>query len=743
MGYNLPMSARARTEPHDPAKRIEQLRREIDRHNRLYYVEARPEISDRQFDALLKELEQLEAEHPDLVTPDSPTQRVGGEPIEGFTTVEHARPMLSIDNTYDQGELRAWHQRVLKGLQREPHDVAFALDPKIDGVAVNLRYEGGRLTLAVTRGDGRRGDDITHNVRTIHAIPLTLAPSPEARKRIDIPRILEVRGEIYMPHTEFERINAQRKKDNLEPFANPRNATAGTLKQLDPRIVAQRRLRFYAHGRGEIEPDRIQTHSQLIETIRALGIPTNPHLHTAHNFEDIWQFIEAFEQRRAELDYATDGIVARVDRYDFQEQLGYTAKAPRWCIAYKYAAEQATTVVRRIDWQVGKTGRITPRAVMDPVFVAGTTVQHASLHNPGELARKDVRLGDSVVIEKAGEIIPQVVRVLPEHRPKNARRVKPPDKCPECGTEVEIEYNSAQLPQNKQLFDDDQQQCETTAVASKAKLPREAETGRLCPNPDCPAQLRERLIWFAGRDQMDIDGLGEKLIHALADAGLLESLGDIYRLHEHRDELLAMEGMAAKRTDNLLRAIEATKSRGLARVLAGLGVRHVGSRTAQMLADYFGSIDKLMKSDAATIDFALATGDIETKKKEQQKKNYQPGVIAQSVYQFFRSPAGRRVIDDLRGVGVKLTEPRRRRAEAAESAFTGKTVVITGTLESYERKALADKLESLGAKVTSSVSSKTDLVIAGESAGSKLEKARELGIETWDERRLLQALGEQ
>ncbi|MFW6058916.1 MAG: NAD-dependent DNA ligase LigA [Phycisphaeraceae bacterium] len=726
----------------DAAQRIEKLRREIERHNRLYYVEARPEISDRAYDQLLKELEKLEADHPDLVTPDSPTQRVGGEPIDSFRTVPHTRPMLSIDNTYDRDELRKWHERVLKGLGLEPKDVALVLDPKIDGVAVNLRYENGRLTQAATRGDGRRGDDITHNVRTIDAIPLDLhTRRATGAKAPDLPDLLEVRGEIYMPDDEFQRINTQRQKDGLEPFANPRNATAGTLKQLDPRNVSSRRLRFCAHGRGEITPDPFDKHSDFLKAIRQWGIPTNPHTRTTHTFDETWQFLEDFEQQRAELGYGTDGIVVRVDRYDFQDQLGATSKAPRWCIAYKYATEQAVTKIQRIDWQVGKTGRITPRAVMDPVFVAGTTVQHASLHNPGEVARKDVRLGDTVVIEKAGEIIPQVVRVMTEHRPKNARRVKPPDKCPECGTEVEIEYNPAQIPAEvRAATADETADQETTALASKAKLPTEAETGRFCPNPECPAQLRERIIWFAARGQMDIEGLGEKMVHAIVDAGLVQSLGDVFHLHEHRDALLEMEGMGEKRTDNLLHGIEESKTRGLSRVLAGLGVRHVGNRIAQMLADHFGTIEKLMDADVKAIDLALSTGDIETKKKQQQKEKYQPGVVAQAVDQFLHSKAGKRVIRELRDVGVKLTEPRRRRA--AESPFTGKTIVLTGTLESYDRKDLKDKLEALGAKVTGSVSSNTDLVIAGESAGSKLDKANELGIETWNESQLLKALGE-
>ncbi|MFA9479921.1 NAD-dependent DNA ligase LigA [Phycisphaerales bacterium AB-hyl4] len=707
------------------AERIAELRREIDRHNRLYYIEARQEISDRAFDALLKELEQLEADHPELVTDDSPTQRVGGEPIEGFNTVEHSRPMMSIDNTYDQAELRAWFDRVTKGLGKkhavdedreptlgslfdqdeQPNDhVEFILEPKVDGVAVSLRYEAGKLTLAASRGDGRAGDDITSNVRTIRAVPLRLADDD------DVPDVLEVRGEIYMPHDEFKRINDKRSEAGLEPFANPRNATAGTLKQLDPRAVADRRLHFYAHGRGEIAPDRFATHSDLLQSITRWGIPVNPATTRARSFDEIWKAIEQFEDKRADLGYGTDGMVVKVNRYDEQDKLGYTAKAPRWCIAYKYAAEQAETKLLKVDWQVGKTGKLTPRATMEPVFVAGTTVQHATLHNADEIDRLDLRIGDAVIIEKAGEIIPQVKKVVRDKRPKDAKLITVPEACPSCGEPVE-------------------------------RL--EDEVAHRCINPECPAQFREKLIWFAGRGQMDVDGLGEKMVDQLLEADLVHSFGDVYALHEHRDQLLELDRMGEKKVDNLLKGIEQSKSRGLQRVLAGLGVRHLGSRTAQLLTQHFADIDALMTADVTAIDLALSTGDLETKKKEQAKENYKPGVIAQSVHDFLQSEAGKHVIDELRTAGVDMTSPATAAQQSAtDSPFAGKTIVLTGSLENFERKALADRLESLGAKVTGSVSKKTDLVIAGESAGSKLDKARELGIDTWDESQLLEALGE-
>jgi len=686
-------------------ERIEQRRAELRRHNRLYYVEAKPEISDQQYDKLLKELEDLEAKHPELVTPDSPTQRVGGEPIEGFETVAHAVPMLSIDNTYSRDELRAWYDRTRKALVKKSgeedqgglfgmEDAALRLvvEPKVDGVALSLRYEDGRLVRAVTRGDGRQGDDITHNIRTVRAIPLALQAE---EGNVEIPATFEVRGEIFMPDDVFKRINAQRQRQGLDLFANPRNATAGTLKQKDPKNVAPG-LRIFVHGRGEVDPDPFETHTDFLETARVLGLPTNPHTKTVEGFDAAWDFIERFEQQRRTLGYATDGVVIKLDRYDQQTALGLRTKSPRWCIAYKYAAEQATTTLKNVEWTVGKTGRVTPRAIMEPVQLAGTTVKHASLHNADEIERLGLHAGDEVVIEKAGEIIPHVIRVHRESREKkDTRPIQPPADCPSCGTKLQRQ---------------------------------EDEVDWRCLNPECPAQLRERLIWFVGRDQMDIEGLGEKLIIQLLDAGLIENFGDIYRLHEKRDKVLELERMAEKKLENVLAGIEASKSRGLARVLASLGIRHVGGTAARALARHFGDIDTLMQADAQTIAEVDEIGPI----------------TADSVHRFLHSDAGRHVIDELREACVDLTEPRAASTPSAEddSPFAGKTIVLTGTLEQYDRKTLTGKLEALGAKVTGSVSKNTDLLIAGESAGSKLSKAQSLGVEVWDEARLLEALGE-
>lgn len=684
--------------PSSPAQRAEKLRAEINRHNRLYYVDAAPEISDREYDRLLQELTELEAAHPDLATPDSPTRRVGGEPIEGFATVRHSVPMLSIDNTYDESEIRAWYDRVCKGADGASDfpGVAFTMEPKVDGVAISLRYEAGKLVRAVTRGDGRQGDDITANVRTIAAIPMTLSGDP--------PAVLEVRGEIFMLDADFVKMNEQREAADEEKFMNPRNATAGTLKQKDPREVAKRRMRFYAHGRGLVEPLPFTRHSEYLDALRKAGVPTNPDTRCGKSFDDIWSFITSFEEKRKQLPYGTDGVVVKVDRYDLQDKLGYRSKSPRWCIAYKYAAEQAATKVLEVDYQVGKNGRMTPRAVMEPVFLAGTTVRHATVHNWGQVHRLDLHVGDTVIIEKAGEVIPQIVRVVEESRPKDATKVLPPDKCPDCGTRAIVESDG-------ELFED------------PTHIPRERETGRYCPNPDCPAQIRERIKWFASRNQMDIEGLGEKSVEQLGDAGLLSSIGDIYRLKDRRDAMLALDRFGEGKVDNLLRGVEASKSRRLARVLAGLGIRHVGNTSAALVARRFGSADALLKATAEEIEAVEGIGE----------------VVSHSLHAFLQSKAGRHVLDELRAAGVDLTEEQPA-PPPADSPFAGKTVVITGTLASYTRPDLTAKLESLGAKVSGSVSKKTDLVIAGEEAGSKLDKAKSLGVEVWDEAKLLATL---
>ncbi len=730
----------------DPAHRAAELRDLLERANRAYYVQTRPIMPDAEFDRLLRELADLEAAHPELADPNSPTQRVGGESIKGFRTVAHSRPMLSIDNTYDEAELREWHARVLRGLGAESGLFAneppwLVCDPKIDGVAVSVRWEKGSLALALTRGDGARGDDITHNARTIRSIPLRLEG--------DAPGVLEARGEIYMPLDEFERINTQREADELDPFMNPRNATAGTLKQLDPKAVAQRRLAFVAHGRGEVsDPHFADSHSRFLDRLRSLGIPVNPIQARGRRIEDMIRAIEKFASHRHEMPYATDGMVVRVDAWSVQDRLGTTAKSPRWIIAYKYPAERKLTKLLRVEPQVGKSGRITPRAVMEPTLIAGTVVQHATLHNYGRVRKMRTDLsvdepadpcthlciGDTVEIEKAGEIIPYVLRVVLAKRPKGARRVQAPQTCPVCDGPVEIE-------------------------PPEARDDPTLETERRCINPECPAQVREKIIWFAGRKQMDIEGLGEKTVDLIrATAGTdrpipLNSFADVFRLREHRDALVGLERMGEKSVDNLLAGIEQAKSRGLARVLAGMGIRHVGDTTARAIARVFPDLDALLAAKVWQL-MPMAVNRMSSIRRRQLTGSpdpvepvYETGLgedTAPVVYEYLHSAAARKTFAELRSLGVDLAShdyrPPGRASSRPDSPFAGKTIVLTGTLESFDRTTLTELLESLGAKVTGSVSKNTDLVIAGEAAGSKLDKARALGVEVWDEARLLEQL---
>ncbi len=697
-------------------ERINHLRAEIRRHDYRYYVKAQPEISDKQYDALLDELKALEEKHPDLVTADSPTQRVGGQPIEGFQTVAHTRPMLSIDNTYDRDALYDWAKRVEKNLGIETADgageadslfeddavtaspppqvsgLSYICEPKIDGVAISLRYEDGRLVRALTRGDGRQGDDVTHNIRTVRAIPLSLQQGDGP----DLPGVLEVRGEVFMTFRGFARLNDARTDAGAQTFMNPRNATAGTLKQLDPRKVEDRELWFYAHGRGDVSPDGFEKHSRFLEAIRAWGIPTSPATAAAADIDAAWQFIESFDDQRDDLDYPVDGVVVKVDRYDQQNQLGYTSRAPRWCIAYKYAPDQATTTLKQVEWKVGKTGKITPRAIMEPVLLAGTTVQHATLHNFGQVRRLDVRLGDTVVIEKAGEIIPQVIKVEKDQRPDDADPIEAPEQCPECHTDVVIERDA-----------------------------EEVETGRFCPNPECPAQFREKLIHFAGRGQMDIDGLGEKLIDQLIENDLVHSFADLYRLAA--EQLAGLERMGEKSAANVIAGIEQSKARGLARVLSGLGIRHIGNATARAICRRFDSIESLSEATTEQLETVEDVGPI----------------VAASLHNWLGSARGKQAMADLRDAGVDLTSHEPPEGQGAgDSHLAGKTIVLTGSIEGWTREELKEQLEAMGAKVTGSVSKKTDVVIAGEDPGSKLDKARDLGVDVWGRDEVNQLFGD-
>lgn len=713
-------------------RRVERLRELLNRASRAYYADAKPIMSDAEFDRQLAELATLEQQHPDLADPASPTQRVGGEPIDAFRSVAHSVPMLSIDNTYSESEVREWYARVVKGLSggeslfsaSSDQPIILTADPKIDGVALSLRYESGRLVRAVTRGDGSKGDDVTHAARTIRSVPLSLDTAQP-------PDVLEVRGEVYFPLGEFERINARRQLDDEDALMNPRNAAAGTLKQLDPKEVAKRKLAFVPHGRGVMPRGFAASHSEFLARLRQLGFAVNPHVRVCHGVDEALRAIVEFDKKRRTLDYATDGMVVRVDSFSQQDALGATAKSPRWVIAFKYPAERKLTRLIRVEHQVGKTGKITPRAVMEPVLLAGTVVQHATLHNYGWLRgiRTDLSLpedqdprthlceGDMIEIEKAGEIIPYVLRVDLSQRPKNAGRILAPEQCPACKGPVEIEQDAGE------------------------------ETGRYCLNPSCPAQIREKLIWFAGRKQMDIEGLGEKTVDLIRASDVpLDSFPDIFRLRRHAAQLVALEGMGDRKVEKLLAGIDAARSRGLARLLAGLGIRHVGDVTAKMLARQFPDLDALLHADERLLrPKSLSKKEAaELGLPEDPAERAETGLgkdTAPAVHAYLHSTQARALFHELRALGVDLTSHDFASAKAAAvGPLAGKTFVITGTLEKYEREDLKAILERLGARVSGSVSKNTSVVVVGASAGSKLDKARELGVETWDEATLLKNL---
>jgi len=719
-----------------PKQRIADLRALLNKANRAYYVDASPIMPDTEFDAKLAELAELERLHPEFDDADSPTRRIGGEPIAGFTQVRHAVPMRSIENSYDAQSVRDWAERVAKGVGGGglfgSVDLEFVCDPKIDGVALSIRYERGRLVHAVTRGDGAVGDDVTHAARVIRAIPGVLA-DPQGSAR-GVPDVLEVRGEVFMTTPTFARINRELEEAGEETLANPRNATAGTLKNLDPRHIAARRLSFVAHGRGEMPPGFATTHTEFLSRIRALGVPVSPHTRAHRDVEGVLAEIDAFGERRRSLDHATDGMVVRVNSFAQQDTLGSTSKSPRWVIAFKYPPDRTTTVLLDVLHQVGKTGKITPRAVMQPVHLAGTTVQHATLHNYGQIRQKDIRLGDTVEIEKAGEIIPYVVGVVPSKRPKDAKPVLPPSRCPVCSGPLEIEP-----PDADPVHEGDPA----------------LETTRRCVNPECPAQVREKLVWFCGRRQMDIEGLGEKTIDQIRESGAipLKSFADIFRLHEHRAALLALDRMGERKVQNLLEGVERAKRQGLGRLLAGMGIRHVGDSTSKALARNFPSLDALLEAPVWRL-MPMAVNRMSPRKRKELyalegevSPAYETGLGEDTgpvVFAYLHSDAAQRTFAELREVGVDLSSkdfaPAASRPASGDNDFAGKTIVLTGTLASYEREDLKAVLERLGAKVSGSVSAKTSLVVAGESAGSKLEKAQSLGVEVWDEAKLLAAL---
>jgi len=659
------------------AQRIESLRREIERHDRLYHVLGEPEITDREYDRLYRELEELEAAHPELDDPDSPTRRVSRGLLPGFKTVRHSAPMLSLDNTYSLEELADFDARVRKILGKESVD--YVVEPKVDGVAVNLRYEGGRFAQGLTRGDGEKGDDITANLRTIRSIPLRL------RGR-DVPDLVEARGEVFMETKAFERLNRRREEAGEKTLMNPRNATAGTLKTLDSSEVAKRPLQIFVYHLVRADAHGFKTHLEALEYAATLGLRVNPDNARARGYEELRVLCTRWDGLRAKLPYGTDGLVVKVDSLREQARLGMTAKSPRWGIAYKFGTHEAETTLKEIVLQVGRTGVVTPVASLEPVTLLGTVVSRATLHNFDELERKDIREGDRVVIEKGGEVIPKVVRVLPasgRRRPK----FPIPTRCPVCGE----------------------------------PLVRDPEAAAVrCENLYCPAQVRRRIIYYASRGALDIEGVGQKTVDSLVDAGLIADPADLYDLTVA--DLVPVERMGEKSASNLVAAIAASKEAPLERLLAALGIHHVGGTVARLLAEEFRSLDALAEADEEALQQIPGVGP----------------EIASSVAAFFRSKEGRGLVRRLDARGVEGTPPARR-ARANEGPFIGKTFVLTGTI-SMPREEAAHLIQDAGGKVTSSVSKKTDVLIAGDEAGSKLDKARELGIAVWDDRRFRDAL---
>jgi DNA ligase (NAD+) len=652
---------------------IEKLRTEIHEHDRLYYDEDKPSISDLKYDKLLERLKLLEAEHPDLVGPDSPTQRVGGKPIEYLKQVRHLIPMMSIDNTYSLADLRKYGERTAKLLGGE--SIEWVVELKIDGVAMSLIYENGELVRGVTRGDGTTGDDVTHNVLTVADVPLQL-------KGKKFPTLVEVRGEIYMTNAELNRLNVERQAQGLEAYANTRNTAAGSIKLLDPSICAQRRLRLFSHGVGAVEGLNAKTHIEFLQQLCDWGLPVTPYVGVYPNLEAAIQYCEELIGRLHELEFEVDGLVLKVNDFSQRERLGSTSKSPRWLIAYKFEKYEAATKLNNIRVQVGKTGTITPIADLEPVELANTVVSRASLHNAEEIERKDIRIGDTVIVEKAGKVIPHIVRVETHLRPESANPFVFPTKCPECGTPAEKDEGGVYIR---------------------------------CPNVTCPAQIRERLRYFASRSAMDIEGLGDKLVDQLVSNSLVKDFDDLYSLNI--EQLSELERMGKKSAQNIVDAIQESKSRGLARLLNALTIRHVGVRVSIILADQFQTMESLQ---AAT-------------EEELSEVNEIGSIIAESVYRFLHSDYGKAAIKGLAKAGVDMGSIKEATVPTEEQIFSGKTVVVTGKLEKYTRGEIHALVEKLGGRAASSVSKNTDFLIAGEDAGSKLDKAGQLGVKVINE----------
>lgn len=663
----------------DAKKRVDELHKLLNQYGYEYYVLDKPSVPDSEYDKRMQELIALETEFPQLKTPNSPTQRVGGEVLEGFQKVRHRIPMLSLANAFNEADLRDFDRRV----RQTVGDTAYVCELKIDGLAVSLRYENGVFVQGSTRGDGTVGEDITVNLRTVRSIPLQLT------EKVTI----EVRGEVFMPKRSFAKLNKEREENGEILFANPRNAAAGSLRQLDPKIAASRNLDVFLYAIGENHLELIERHSEGLNYLDRLGLKTNQERRLCSTIDDVLEYIKEWQEKRPDLPYEIDGIVVKVDRYDQQEKLGTTVKSPRWAIAYKFPAEEVMTKLIGIDLSVGRTGVVTPTGILEPVRVAGTTVQRASLHNEDLIKEKDIRIGDYVIVKKAGDIIPEVVRSVPEKRTGKENPFAMPTHCPACGSEL---------------------------------VRLEGEVALRCINPKCPAQIREGLIHFVSRNAMNIDGLGEKVITQLFQENLVADVADIYKLT--KEQLIQLERMGEKSVQNLLTAIEASKENSLERLLFGLGIRHVGAKAAKILAQTYEHIDRLMEAKEEELQ---AITDIGEK-------------MANSIVTYFQAPEVKELIDELKSLGVNVTYKGERPQNIAdiESPVAGKTIVLTGKLTNLSRNEAKEKLEQLGATVTGSVSKKTDIVIAGADAGSKLEKAQSLDIEIWSEEQFLEILNE-
>ena len=690
-----------------PSKRVAELRRRLDDANHRYHVLDDPDLPDAEYDRLMRELEALEAAHPELRDPGSPTMRVGDAPSGKFATVRHAAPMLSLGNAFSDGEVREFVARI--GKETGDTEPDFSVEPKLDGLAISLRYEQGAFVRGATRGDGSSGEDVTANLRTIRSLPLKLRGKAAA-----LPGVLEVRGEVVLPKAAFERYNAWARAHGEKPLANPRNGAAGSLRQLDPKVTAQRPLAFYAYALGQVEGASLPpTHSLTLAWLRELGFPVSPEVGVARGVDGLLEYYARIGARRDALPYDIDGVVYKLDRYDQQRAMGFVSRAPRWALAHKYPAQEEATTVESIEVNVGRTGAVTPWVLMAPVHVGGVTVTRATLHNADQVARLDVRVGDTVIVRRAGDVIPEVVRVVEERRPvdKRGRPLHPPyqlpSQCPDCGSAVEREEGEVVARCTGGLF--------------------------------CPAQRKQSLFHFASRRAMDIEGLGERFIEALVDLDCVRTVADLYRLtvddfvamKQRADELAGTvpetvkAGKVATRwAENLVAAIDASRDSTLERVLYALGIRDVGESTAKTLARFFGALDPLMAADEDSLRGVPDVGP----------------VVAARIAHFFAQPHNREVIAALRANGVHWQEGAPQRA--SDGPLAGRTVVLTGGLESMSRDEAGARLEALGAKVSGSVSKKTGFVVAGEAAGSKLAKARELGIEIWDEARLLAFLAE-